>query len=121
MICRRRACRPRRCPMRMPLALTAMALLCLLTLGADDPAPAKLEKPKTVTREEWGSEPQPLPDSRKHTPQFITIHHGGTPWKAGRDPQDFVKSMQKWGQTEKNWPDLPYHFMIAPDGRIFEG
>jgi hypothetical protein len=29
--------------------------------------------------------------------------------------------MQIWGQTEKHWPDLPYHFLIAPDGRIFEG
>lgn len=28
--------------------------------------------------------------------------------------------MQKWGQTDKHWPDLPYHFLIAPDGRIFE-
>ncbi|HWB53888.1 MAG TPA: peptidoglycan recognition family protein, partial [Tepidisphaeraceae bacterium] len=22
---------------------------------------------------------------------------------------------------KKYWPDLPYHFLIAPDGRIFEG
>src|SRR4051812_31866496 len=38
--------------------------------------------------------------------------------------------MQSWGkrrpEVEKPprntyWPDLPYHFMIAPDGRIFEG
>ena len=26
-----------------------------------------------------------------------------------------------WGQREKKWPDLAYHFLIAPDGRIFEG
>ena len=29
--------------------------------------------------------------------------------------------MQAWGQREKKWPDLPYHFLIAPDGRIFAG
>src|SRR5213075_877704 len=79
-----------------------------------------LQKPPTVTREQWGSQPQPIPDSRRHTPQFITIHHAGVPWKPGRDPADFVRNMQTWGQREKHWPDLPYHFMIAPDGRIFE-
>lgn len=25
------------------------------------------------------------------------------------------------GTERKHWPDLPYHFLIAPDGRIFEG
>src|SRR5688500_6217734 len=108
--------------MRTSTVLQMLAILCLASSAAhaEEPAATKLEKPKTVTREEWGSEPQPLPDSRKHTPQFITLHHGGTDWKAGRDPAQFVRNLQKYGQREKNWPDLPYHFMIAPDGRIFE-
>jgi hypothetical protein len=84
------------------------------------PAIVRLEKPPTVTREQWGSTPQPMPDSRKHTPKYITIHHAGVEWKTGADPAAFVKSMQAWGQREKGWPDLAYHFMIAPDGRIFE-
>jgi hypothetical protein len=79
-----------------------------------------VQKPPTVTREQWGSQPQEIPESRKHTPKFVTIHHAGVTWKAGSDPQKFVSNMQKWGQREKNWPDLAYHFMIAPDGRIFE-
>jgi N-acetyl-anhydromuramyl-L-alanine amidase AmpD len=38
--------------------------------------------------------------------------------------------MQSWGKRRPEiekpphntyWPDLPYHFLIAPDGRIFEG
>jgi N-acetyl-anhydromuramyl-L-alanine amidase AmpD len=28
--------------------------------------------------------------------------------------------MQGWGQRDKGWPDLPYHFMIAPNGQIYE-
>jgi hypothetical protein len=32
-----------------------------------------------------------------------------------------VPPMQGWGQREKKWPIVPYHFLIAPDGRIFEG
>ena len=98
----------------------------VICLGADEPVKPradetpKVAKPAMVTPAEWKSEPQPIPDSRKHTPKFVTIHHGGVDWKPGRDPVTFVKSLQQYGQKEKNWPDVPYHFMVAPDGRIFE-
>ena len=95
--------------------------------GADEKKPAaaaadkaKVAKPETVTREQWGSTPQDIPETREHIPKYITIHHAGVDWKTGRDPKDFLKSMQAWGQKEKGWPDLAYHYMIAPDGRIFE-
>lgn len=96
----------------------------------------QVAKPPIVTREEWGSKAQPIDDSHKHTPKLITIHHGGVDWKPGTDPAQFVRNVQAWGQRRvaendalpadkrkpkiENWPDLPYHFMIAPDGRIFE-
>ena len=107
----------------MRLTIAALLVTIIATsLFAAAPAQekAKVAKPDLVTTEQWGSEPQPIPDSRRHTPQFITVHHAGVDWKPGRDPTTFVKNMQGWGQREKNWPDLPYHFMIAPDGRIFE-
>jgi hypothetical protein len=78
-------------------------------------------KPAIVSAAEWGSAPQPIPDSRKHTPKYITIHHAGTIWKPGGDPLKVVKGLQVYGQKEKNWPDVPYHFIIAPDGRIIQG
>jgi hypothetical protein len=104
------------------IRIVPMLLFCVLQgpSRADEPARKPLPKPPTVSREQWGSEPQPIPDSRKHTPQFITIHHAGTDWKPGKDAAKFVKAVQQYGQKEKHWPDLPYHFMIAPDGRIFE-
>jgi hypothetical protein len=98
---------------------------------------AMVPKPMIVTREEWGSKAQPIDDSHKHTPKYITIHHNGVNWAPGTDPIKFVRNIQSWGQRRvaendalppekrkpkiENWPDLPYHFMIAPDGRIFEG
>jgi hypothetical protein len=103
----------------IPFILVLIAIARVL--GAEATTnPTKLEKPPTVTRQQWGSDPQPLGDDQKHTPKVITIHHAGTKWKAGADPAKFVKAVQGWGQRERNWPDLPYHFMIAPDGRIFE-
>ena len=103
--------------------IVILALLgCAGVRAAEKPTskPVVERPPKFVTREQWGSEPQPLPDSRKHTPKWVTIHHAGVDYKPGTDPAKFVKNMQGWGQREKNWPDLAYHFLIAPDGRIFE-
>ena len=107
--------------MRIVIASLLVALTAACATAQEKPKKeAKVPKPAIVSAKEWGSEPQPIPDSRKHTPQFITVHHAGVDWKPGRDPVTFVKNMQGWGQREKNWPDLAYHFMIAPDGRIFE-
>lgn len=88
-----------------------------------------LRPDKFITRNEWGSKPDPIPDARKHTPKWITIHHAGVLWTNSQDPAQFVRNMQAWGkkrpQLEKPpmdtyWPDLAYHFMVAPDGSIYE-
>jgi hypothetical protein len=100
----------------MMLLAAAVAFL----IGAGDATKPVVAKPEMVTREQWGSEPQPLGEDQKHVPKVVTIHHAGSKWKDGADPAKFVKAVQGWGQRERNWPDLPYHFMIAPDGRIFE-
>src|SRR6184192_411275 len=105
-------------------------LLVLLMVAMGCAAGPKVEKPKIVTREEWGSKAQPIPDSRKQVPVWVTIHHAGELWVNRIDPAEFVRRMQVWGQNRPKiekpprdtyWADLPYHFLIAPDGRIFEG
>jgi N-acetylmuramoyl-L-alanine amidase len=93
--------------------------------GSAQTQPA-VERPATVTANEWGSDPLPIPQERKHTPKFITVHHAGVIWKAGNDPYEKIRGLQAWGKKSvedggKGWPDVPYHFLIAPDGRIFEG
>jgi iduronate 2-sulfatase len=94
------------------------------------PVGAAALRPKNiVTRKQWGSKPGPIPESRKHTPQWITIHHAGVLWKNDVEPAQFVRNMQAWGkrrpEVEKPprntyWPDLAYHYMIAPNGDIYE-
>ena len=92
--------------------------------------PAPVAQPPLVTKAEWGSQAAPIPDARKQVPVWITLHHAGEFWKPGADPAAFVRRLQIWGQNRPKleqpprdtyWPDLPYHFLIAPDGRIFEG
>jgi hypothetical protein len=116
---------------KLPAGVSAvwLAALALGCAPAPRPSPAAL-KPELVTRAQWGSKPQPIPDSRRQTPAWITIHHAGELWTPGEDPVEFVRKMQVWGQNRPTlekpprdtyWPDLPYHFLIAPDGRVFEG
>lgn len=77
--------------------------------------------PVVVTREEWGSQPKPMNASPRQSPTRIVLHHSGVAWKDGTVPLEKVRNLQRWGQNEKGWPDLPYHFLITPDGQIFEG
>lgn len=74
-----------------------------------------------VSREAWGSRPHPIDSSMRHRPLRVNLHHSGVVWKTGDDPLVKIVNLQRWGQREKAWPDLPYHFLVAPDGRIFEG
>ncbi|MDX1972471.1 MAG: peptidoglycan recognition family protein [Candidatus Sumerlaeia bacterium] len=80
----------------------------------------KLPRPAMVSPAEWGSEPDSLV-GREHTPTYLTIHHAGVEWKPTDDPVAKLKGLQSWGKRDKSWPDVPYHFLISPDGRIFEG
>lgn len=86
--------------------------------------------PKFIAAEEWGSRPDAIDDSRRQVPRFVTLHHAGVLWTIDRDPVEFIRNMQSWGKRRPEieepprntyWPDLPYHFLIDPNGRIFEG
>ena len=109
-------------------------MIAVVLLSTSKAAGAEREKvprpPKFVAAKAWGSRPDPIADERKHTPKFVTLHHAGVLWTADRDPVEFIRNMQSWGKRRPEieepprntyWPDLPYHFLIAPDGRIFEG
>lgn len=111
-------------------AIVLLSMIGNPLLAADIAAESQVAKPAIVTREEWGSKPKPIGEERKQVPVWITVHHAGEVWKESDDPIKFVRRMQEWGQNRPTlekpprntyWPDLPYHFLIGPDGRIFEG
>jgi hypothetical protein len=59
---------------------------------------------------------------QQHIPVRITIHHEGEIFNRGEDAGAKIKGVQVWGMgPDRNWTDLPYHFMIDPDGNIYEG
>ena len=60
---------------------------------------------------------------KSQVPVRITIHHeGGKVLSATDDAAQRLKNVQTWSMgKDRNWIDIPYHFLIAPDGTVFEG
>lgn len=58
-----------------------------------------------------------------HTINKITLHHSGSsePLRAEDDPVEILNALFEWGAEDRNWWDLPYHYLIDLDGNIYEG
>lgn len=58
-----------------------------------------------------------------HEITHVTLHHSGSPepLRPEDDPVAKLRGLQAWGRTDRNWWDVPYHFLIDLDGRIYEG
>ncbi len=98
-------------------------LVFILFLAACSAGKKTIHNNKEITimpRSSWNAaEAKPF---RSHTPVRITIHHEGTVFDSTRDAAKFIKNVQTWGMgKDRNWADIPYHFLIAPDGTIYEG
>lgn len=53
--------------------------------------------------------------------KYITLHHGGVEFTRDDNPGEYLRNLQWWSRTEKGWIDIPYHYLIDLDGRIYEG
>lgn len=53
----------------------------------------------------------------------ITLHHTGSPepLDPDDDPAEQLRGLQSWGAEARNWWDVPYHYLIDLEGRIYEG
>ncbi|MDZ7717340.1 MAG: family 10 glycosylhydrolase [Balneolaceae bacterium] len=58
-----------------------------------------------------------------HTINQITLHHSGSaePLEPEDDPIKILNNLFEWGAEDRNWWDLPYHYLIDLDGNIYEG
>jgi len=91
------------------------------TSGTLNPAP-RVPTPAIIAKAEWGGG-ESSGTMRSHFPVQLTLHHvaSGKPITPENDPAKDLQNLQKWGWRDKGWPDLPYHFLIDLDGRIYEG
>ena len=71
-------------------------------------------------RSTWNAaDPKPF---KQHIPERITIHHEGTKFEKSDDAAKHIKNVQTWGMgKDRNWIDIPYHFLIDLNGNIYEG
>lgn len=58
-----------------------------------------------------------------HRITHVTLHHTGDarPLLPDDDPVQRLRGLQAWGASDRNWWDVPYHFLMDLEGRIFEG
>lgn len=97
-------------------------LLALLLFPSCHPSrkTASSPAPVIVPRSGWQAK-APLP-YKPQVPVRITVHHEGTTLLPTDDAARKINRIQAWGMgPDRNWKDIPYHFLIAPDGTIYEG
>ncbi len=68
----------------------------------------------------WGGTPADASKARRHRINRITLHHQGEPFLPGTDPQAYLRRLQGWSRTAKGWLDIPYHYVIDLEGRVYE-
>ena len=58
-----------------------------------------------------------------HRITHVTLHHTGSPQplEPHEDPVEKLRGLQSWGARERNWWDVPYHYLLDLEGRIYEG
>ncbi|MDF1504976.1 peptidoglycan recognition family protein [Roseisolibacter sp. H3M3-2] len=58
-----------------------------------------------------------------HRISHVTLHHTGD--ARTLQPQDDVptklRALQSWGASDRNWWDVPYHFLLGLRGDVYEG
>jgi len=73
-----------------------------------------------IPRSGWNAaDPKPY---KQHVPERITVHHEGTRLLVTDDAAKKIHNIQAWGMgPDRNWTDIPYHYLISPGGDIYEG
>lgn len=73
-----------------------------------------------VGRAEWDPNP-PLYAGPAQAIRRVIIHHDGTVYPPGTAGAAKLQDLRAGTARRHGWKDLPYHYAIDSDGRIFEG
>jgi hypothetical protein len=112
--------------LKQTLILILVILLATTAVAEENQAVvipiSELEYPQelgVIERQDWGW--VPITDSiAEHQISRITIHHGGVDFPDDKDVLAYLLALQSWGRSDKDWIDIPYHFMIDLQGQIYE-
>ena len=84
-------------------------------------AAPRATEPDIISVRQWGGSPANESLARRHSISRITLHHQGATFPRGKDPRGYLRDLQTWSRTTKGWIDVPYHYVIDLDGRVYEG
>jgi hypothetical protein len=108
--------------MTITMTLRPALLLSLLLACASASSQTLLDVEQGIVPvSAWGGTPADPAQAHRHQIDHITLHHQGEPYKPGTDPQQYLRNLQNWSRGTKHWLDIPYHYIIDLDGKIYEG
>ncbi len=81
--------------------------------------PQNMGSLRLITRAEWKAE-APRSNRRKQTPKSIIVHHTATKTDLFQGHKSIL-SIQNYHRNQKGWNDIGYHFLIGPQGELYEG
>lgn len=76
--------------------------------------------PAIVAQSVWGGMDFAT-TGRRHKVTHLTVHHQGERWLQDGDVPAYLRRLQMWSRSIKGWSDVPYHYIIGPDGTIYAG
>lgn len=79
-------------------------------------------KPAVVARSTWGARP-PKSNYTQHSPQRIIVHHSYIPNQSQYKGATSIRGIQNYhmDHADTKWADIGYHFLIGPEGTIYQG
>ncbi len=88
------------------------------TTPVDEGTPLRI-----ISVAEWGGVKVDMSatSAKRHVPAAITLHHGGVAFLRDKDPQQYLRNLQSWSRGTRQWADIPYHYLIDLDGRVYAG
>ncbi len=102
-------------------ALARIALPTLLLAGCAAPrGTPTVAPPAIVPVAVWGGEPMP-PAATAQAVHRVTVHHQGEVWPEDKAVEPYLRALQRWSRQSRGWRDLPYHYIVAPDGQVYQG
>ncbi|HXE80214.1 MAG TPA: peptidoglycan recognition family protein [Vicinamibacterales bacterium] len=78
---------------------------------------------RVTSRIEWGcpdGAESPTWPAALHRPAHLMVHHTAIRL-AGEASADAVRAIWRLHAIDRGWGDVGYHYLVAPDGGIFEG
>jgi hypothetical protein len=99
-----------------PIGDALATLAPVASLATVEVAPGLLIHP----RDQWGADLPSKGAIGPETVKFLLVHHTASS-NVVADPRAIIRQTYAFHTgPEKRWPDICYHFMIGPDGSIWE-